>query len=86
MIKKISLNDAFERIRKDNHLVGRQKITEFWFDDDIVFDSNAKGGYGETMTFHYTFKDAVDVLFGGGGTARSVIRYENGELIADEVA
>ena len=85
MTKKISLNDAFERIRRDNHLTGRQRITGFWFDDDIVFDSNAKGGYGETMTFHYKFKDAIDALFGGGGTASSKLRYENGILIAENV-
>lgn len=83
--KRISKVDAYKRIREDNHLTGRQKITGHWFDDDIVFDSNSKGGYGETMTFHYTFKDAVDALFGGGGTAKSVIRFENGEFIAEGV-
>ena len=83
--KRISEVDAYKPIREDNHLTGRQKITGHWFDDDIVFDSNAKGGYGETMTFHYKFKDAVDALFGGGGTAKSVIRFENGEFIAEGV-
>lgn len=83
--KRISRYDAYNRIRKDNQLIGRQKIIGHWFDDDIVFVSNAKGCYGETLTFHYPFKDAVDALFGGGGTANSVIRFENGEFIAEGV-
>lgn len=53
-MKAITLETLFEEVRKNNHLRGRQKIITYWRDgDEWVFDSNAKGGYGETLTFHY---------------------------------
>lgn len=52
----LTREELFERIREANHLNGRQRITDMWSNgegDKWVFDSNAKGGYGETLTFHY---------------------------------
>lgn len=51
----ITIDALFKAIRKNNHLTGRQKITCFWRDgEEWIFDSNAKGMYRETLTFHYT--------------------------------
>lgn len=61
-------DEMFKLIRKDNELRGKQRITEWYMSgDEIVFSSNAKGGYGETLTFHYTckhFSEAVKRLTG----------------------
>jgi len=45
----------FSMVARANGLKGRQKITDVWSDcsDRWIFDSNARGGYGETLTFHY---------------------------------
>jgi hypothetical protein len=58
----ISKVELFNLVRKANGLRGRQVITEYWSDggDDWIFGSNAKGGYGESLTFHYaTDKDLL---------------------------
>ena len=51
----LSRQELFDRVRKSNGLVGRQRITDLWSDcaDQWIFGSNARGGYGETLTFHY---------------------------------
>ena len=53
--------EVFSKVAKDNGLRGRQRITclmyEHNYGDAFAFDSNAKGCYGETLTFHYG-KDA----------------------------
>ena len=62
MSKIISKEELFNLVRKANGLCGRQVITEYWSDsgDDWIFGSNAKGGYGESLTFHYaTDKDLL---------------------------
>lgn len=62
MSKIISKEELFNLVRKANGLRGRQVITEYWSDsgDDWIFGSNAKGGYGESLTFHYaTDKDLL---------------------------
>jgi hypothetical protein len=58
----ITKAEIFERVRKANGLRGRQRITEYWSDgaDEWIFGTNAKGGYGETITLHYaTDKDLL---------------------------
>ena len=59
--KTITQDELFALVCKDNGLRGRQKITGWWMDgtDEWVFDSNATGGYGETLTFHYGTADLV---------------------------
>lgn len=62
MSKIISKAELFNLIRKANGLRGRQVITEYWSDsgDCWIFGSNAKGGYGEYLTYHYaTDKDLL---------------------------
>lgn len=51
----ITRETLFNKVAKANGLKGRQKITDVWSDceDEWIFGSNAKGGYGETLTFHY---------------------------------
>lgn len=51
----IARDTLFNMVAKANGLKGRQKITDVWSDceDEWIFGSNAKGGYGETLTFHY---------------------------------
>ena len=51
----ITEEELYKLVRRANGLVGRQAITGYYSDgyDKWVFDSNAKGGYGETLTFHY---------------------------------
>ena len=58
----ITRETLFNMVAKANGLKGRQKITDVWSDreDGWIFGSNAKGGYGETLTFHY--KTDADLL------------------------
>ena len=58
----ITRETLFNMVAKANGLKSRQKITDVWSDclDEWVFGSNAKGGYGETLTFHY--KTDADLL------------------------
>lgn len=62
----ITRETLFNMVAKANGLKGRQKITDVWSDcgDEWIFGSNAKGGYGETLTFHY--KTDADLLSGLG--------------------
>ena len=60
---KIEINDEitmdaaelYSRVRKANGLRGPQKITDHCreFEDGWAFYSNARGGYGELVSFHY---------------------------------
>lgn len=58
---RLGMGEVFSKVAKDNGLRGRQRITclmyEHNYGDAFAFDSNAKGCYGETLTFHYG-KDA----------------------------
>lgn len=53
--KIITKAELFALVRKSNGLRGRQAITGYWSDcaDAWIFDSNVRGGYGETETYHY---------------------------------
>lgn len=72
--------EMFKLVAKANGLRGRQRITDVWQDgaDRWVFDSNARGGYGETLTFHYA-TDA-DLLNDIGIRARSVAMLPDGNF------
>lgn len=52
---KLTMDEIMSRVRKTNGLRGRQTIVGVYGDccDKWIFDSNATGGYGETLTFHY---------------------------------
>ena len=55
----------FSMVARANGLKGRQKVTGVWSDgsDKWIFGSNARGGYGETLTFHYeTDRDLMGSL------------------------
>lgn len=58
----ITRETLFNMVAKANGLKGRQKINGVWSDcaDEWIFGSNARGGYGEHLTFHY--KTDVDLL------------------------
>lgn len=50
----MTIEQLYNAVRRTNGLRGPQRIIDHWRDEDEwVFDSNARGGYGETMTFHY---------------------------------
>ena len=55
MSKIISKEELFNLVRKANGLRGRQVINEYWSisGDEWSFGSNAKGFFGESLTFHY---------------------------------
>lgn len=66
-MKAITIEDLYKAVARSNGLHGRQKITDHWRDcEEWVFDSNARGGYGETLTFHYrnTHDLLTDIGFG----------------------
>lgn len=66
-MKALLIEDLFKAVARSNGLRGRQKIIDYWRDgDEWVFDSNAIGGYGETLTFHYrnTHDLLIDIGFG----------------------
>lgn len=53
---EITMEEIKKRVRKANGLRGRQKIIDVGADasDQWIFYSNAIGGYGESLSFHYT--------------------------------
>lgn len=67
---KIEINDEitmdaaelYARVRKANGLRGRQVVNDHAreLDDGWVFYSNARGGYGELLSFHY--ENTADLL------------------------
>lgn len=75
----VEQKEAFEIIRRKCGLRGRQRITDVWMDGDgYVFGSNAKGGYGETLTFHYTDAQLAAEL----GLDASVVKFDAGKFFA----
>jgi len=49
--------EVFTKVARANGLRGKQRITSLMYEhgygDAFAFDSNATGGWGEKMTFHY---------------------------------
>ena len=47
--------ELFARVGKANGLRGRQKVNDYCreLEDGWAFYSNARGGYGELLSFHY---------------------------------
>ena len=68
----------FSMVARANGLKGRQKVTGVWSDgsDKWIFGSNARGGYGETLTFHYETDE--DLMRGLGFRFKTVKARQDG--------